>query len=38
MNNTEKENNPCLNCDSKSMEECLLIRKCENWIKKNKNK
>ena len=26
--------NPCSNCDSTSMEMCLLIRHCEHWVTK----
>lgn len=34
----ENRENPCLNCDSTSMEMCLLIRHCENWVIRGKDK
>ena len=37
-NEKEIENSPCYNCDSKSMEECLLIRHCKNWCIRKEDK
>ena len=34
----DRENNQCINCDSNSMEECLLIRHCKYWVTKKKKK
>lgn len=31
-------NNPCKNCDSTSMEMCLLIRRCKYWAVRNSDK
>lgn len=32
------KNNSCSNCDSTSMEMCLLIRHCKNWAVRNTGK
>lgn len=33
----EEKENPCRNCDSTSMEMCLLIRHCNHWVERNIN-
>ena len=31
------DKNRCTNCDSSSMEECLINRHCKNWVITNKD-